>query len=78
MCSILAPSSYPRLHVPAQFPRQSDSNTSPATILLSGKMYEIVLDGTEDGNNSVHASDSQSLIYRQPNLPNTPALLGSI
>lgn len=49
MCFILASPSYPRLYVPAQFPRQSESNTSPATIFLSGKMYEIVIDGTEDG-----------------------------
>ncbi|CDM29011.1 hypothetical protein DTO013E5_1201 [Penicillium roqueforti] len=54
----LTPSSYPRLHVPAQFPRQSDSNTSPATILLSGKMYEIVLDGTEDAEFAEHSSAS--------------------
>lgn len=30
-------------------PRQAESNTSPATLLLSGKMHEIVLDGTVDG-----------------------------
>ncbi|KAJ5704749.1 hypothetical protein N7536_000438 [Penicillium majusculum] len=45
----LASPSYPRLYVPAQFPRQSESNTSPATIFLSGKMYEIIIDGAEDG-----------------------------
>ncbi|KAJ5426710.1 hypothetical protein N7465_001780 [Penicillium sp. CMV-2018d] len=43
---------YPRLYVPTQFPRQSESNISPATIFLSRKMYEIVIDGTEDGTDS--------------------------
>lgn len=55
MCSILESPSYPRLHVPTQFPRQSESNTSPATIFLSGKIYEIVIDGTEDGTDSTPA-----------------------
>lgn len=41
-------SSYPRLYVPCQIPRQTESNTSPATLFLSGKMHEIVLDGTVD------------------------------
>lgn len=47
------PSSYPRLYVPSQMPRQTESNTSPATLFLSGKMHEIVLDGTLDGINHV-------------------------
>lgn len=42
-------SSYPRLYVPSQIPRQTESNTSPATLFLNGKMHEIVLDGTLDG-----------------------------
>lgn len=42
-------SSYPRLYIPSQIPRQTESNTSPATLFLSGKMHEIVLDGTLDG-----------------------------
>lgn len=46
---MLGPSSYPRLYAPSQIPRQTESNTSPATLFLSGKMYEIVLDGTDDG-----------------------------
>ncbi|KAJ5715408.1 uncharacterized protein N7483_012589 [Penicillium malachiteum] len=44
--------SYPGLYVPNQIPRQKESNTSPATLFLSGflsgKMHEIVLDGTPD------------------------------
>ena len=47
--SLLGPSSYPRLYVPSQLPRQTELNTSPATLFLSGKMHEIVLDGTPDG-----------------------------
>ena len=46
---MLGSSSYPRLHVPSQIPRQTDLNTSPATLFLSGKMHEIVLHGTPDG-----------------------------
>ncbi|KAJ6097000.1 hypothetical protein N7486_007746 [Penicillium sp. IBT 16267x] len=41
-------SSYPRLYVPSQMPRQTESNTSSATLFLSGKMHEIVLDETLD------------------------------
>ncbi|KAJ6023874.1 hypothetical protein N7540_004671 [Penicillium herquei] len=44
----LGSSSYPRLYVPNQIPRQTESNTSPATLFLSGKMHEIVVDGTSD------------------------------
>jgi len=47
--SMLGSSSYPRLYVPSQMPQQTESNTSPATLLLNGKMHEIVLDGTPDG-----------------------------
>lgn len=43
-------SCYPRLYVPCQIPRQTESNTSPATLFLSGKMHELVLDGTLDAN----------------------------
>ncbi|KMU92252.1 putative protein, variant [Coccidioides immitis H538.4] len=46
---LLGPSSYPRLHIPINFPRQTDSNTSPATLHLTGNMHDIVLDGTPDG-----------------------------
>ncbi|PTU17963.1 hypothetical protein P175DRAFT_0444972 [Aspergillus ochraceoroseus IBT 24754] len=49
-------SSYPRLYVPNQIPRQTKSNTSPATLYLSGKMYEIVLDRTDDANFVENAS----------------------
>ncbi|OJD16311.1 hypothetical protein AJ78_03523 [Emergomyces pasteurianus Ep9510] len=49
-------STYPRLYVPSQFPHQTDSSTSPATLFLSGKMHEIVLDGTFDANFAENAS----------------------
>lgn len=49
VCSMPESSSYPRLYVPSQIPRQTESNTSSATLFLSGKMHEIVLDGTLDG-----------------------------
>ncbi|KAJ5577509.1 uncharacterized protein N7459_006473 [Penicillium hispanicum] len=45
---ILGSSTYPRLHIPENMPHQTDSNTSPATLLLFGKMHQIVLDGTPD------------------------------
>ncbi|CAG8069883.1 unnamed protein product [Penicillium salamii] len=50
--SLLGLSSYPRLYIPNQMPRQTELNTSPATLFLDGKMHEIVLDGTPDGMRS--------------------------
>ncbi|CAG7940348.1 unnamed protein product [Penicillium salamii] len=47
-------SSYTRLYVPSQFPRQTELITSPAALLLGGKMHEIVLDGTPDGRIQSH------------------------
>lgn len=47
--SLLGTSSYSRLYIPSQLPRQTESNESPATLLLDGVMHEIVLDGTFDG-----------------------------
>ncbi|KAJ5921913.1 hypothetical protein N7516_009616 [Penicillium verrucosum] len=49
-------SSYPRLYIPSQIPRQTELNTSPATLFLDGKMHEIVLDGTPDAIFAEHAS----------------------
>jgi hypothetical protein len=49
MFSLLGSSSYPRLYVPSQIPRQTKSNSSPATLFLGGKMHEIALDRTPDG-----------------------------
>lgn len=49
LLSMPGSSSYPRLYVPSQIPRQTNLDTSPATLFLSGKMHEIVLDGTDDG-----------------------------
>lgn len=46
---MLGSSSYPRLYILSQIPRQTESNASPATLFLSGKMCEIVLDRTVDG-----------------------------
>lgn len=43
------PSKYPQLRIPTSLPPQTDSNTSPATIYLNGKMHNMVLDGTADG-----------------------------
>lgn len=50
---LLGSSSYPRLYIPNQIPRQTESKTSPATLLLDGKSHEIVLDGTPDGTNYI-------------------------
>lgn len=47
--SLLESPSYPRLYVPSQMPRQTELNTSPATLFLGGKMHQIALDGTPDG-----------------------------
>ncbi|PKY07148.1 hypothetical protein P168DRAFT_287646 [Aspergillus campestris IBT 28561] len=49
-------SSYPRLYTPQHIPRQTESNVSPATLFLDGKMHEITLDGTEDAHFAHHAS----------------------
>lgn len=46
---LLGLSTYPRLYILSQIPRQIESNTSPATLFLGGKMHEIVLDRTPDG-----------------------------
>ncbi|KAL2862695.1 uncharacterized protein BJX67DRAFT_375118 [Aspergillus lucknowensis] len=48
-------SNYPRLYFLGQLPCQTESNTSPATLFLNGKMHEIVLDGTPDANFAEHA-----------------------
>ncbi|KAJ5497767.1 hypothetical protein N7453_006818 [Penicillium expansum] len=45
-------SSYPRLYIPNQIPRQAESNTSPATLFMGGKMHHLVLDGTPDVTNT--------------------------
>jgi hypothetical protein len=47
--SLLGSTSYPRLYVPSQIPRQTELNTSPATLFMGGKMHHLVLDGTPDG-----------------------------
>lgn len=46
-------SKYPQLRIPMSLPRQTDSNTSPATIYLNGKMHNMVLDGTADGKTCI-------------------------
>jgi hypothetical protein len=61
---MLGSSSYPRLCVPNQIPQQTESNISPATLFLSRKMHEIVLDRTSD--RTIHLLLSlvlQMLIY---------------
>ncbi|KAJ5679092.1 hypothetical protein N7462_007336 [Penicillium macrosclerotiorum] len=52
------PASYPRLYLPSQLPRQSDSNVSPATLWLTGKTHQIVLDGTQDAEFAEHTAAS--------------------
>jgi hypothetical protein len=47
--SFLGSTSYPRLYIPNQLPRQTELDTSPATLFMGGKMHELVLDGTPDG-----------------------------
>ncbi|KAE8355434.1 hypothetical protein BDV28DRAFT_128861 [Aspergillus coremiiformis] len=48
---------YPRLYVPGYYLyRQTEGNTSPATLFLSGVAHEIVLDGTFDAIFAEHAS----------------------
>ena len=47
---LLGSTSYPRLYTPRQIPRQTELNTSPATLFIGGKMHHLVLDGTPDGN----------------------------
>jgi hypothetical protein len=60
---MLGSSSYPHLYVPNQIPQQTESNTSPATLFLSGKMHEIVLDRTfESTIHLVHSLVLQILI----------------
>ena len=49
---LLGSTSYPRLYTPSQIPRQTELNTSPATLFMGGKMHHLVLDGTPDGNQS--------------------------
>ncbi|KAL4780179.1 hypothetical protein BJX76DRAFT_55392 [Aspergillus varians] len=49
-------SSYPRLYIPNNLPRQTESNISPATLCLFGKMHEITLDGTPDAQFANHAN----------------------
>ena len=42
-------SSYPRLEIPQDLPRQSNANTSVATLHAYGVTHAITLDGTPDG-----------------------------
>ncbi|PYI32992.1 hypothetical protein BP00DRAFT_445015 [Aspergillus indologenus CBS 114.80] len=52
------PESYPRLYVPNELPRQTESNTSSATLFLTGVTHEIVLDGTSDAKFAEDSSAS--------------------
>ena len=40
---------YPRIVIEQALPRQSQGNTSPATLWLWGATHSITLDGTPDG-----------------------------
>ncbi|KAJ5516109.1 hypothetical protein N7527_007669 [Penicillium freii] len=55
--------SYPRLYAPSQIPRQTELNTSPATLFIGGKMHHLVLDGTPDGKQSQILPVLRILIY---------------
>ncbi|KOS38369.1 hypothetical protein ACN38_g10811 [Penicillium nordicum] len=48
--------SYPRLYTPRQIPRQTELNTSPATLFIGGKMHHLVLDGTPDAIFAEHSN----------------------
>lgn len=54
--SNLESASYPWLEIPQNLPRQSNSNTSPATLYLFGATHTIVLDGTPDGKLCRHTT----------------------
>lgn len=45
----LESASYPRLEIPQNLPRQTNTNTSPATLYLFGATHTVALDGTPDG-----------------------------
>lgn len=60
---LLGSTSYPRLYTPSQIPRQTELNTSPATLFIGGKMHHLVLDGTPDGNQSQILPVLRILIY---------------
>ena len=49
-CSTESNSSFPRLEIPRDLPRQSSDNKSRATLWLDGQMHEITLNGTPDGS----------------------------
>ncbi|OAX82949.1 hypothetical protein ACJ72_02700 [Emergomyces africanus] len=49
---------YPRLVIPQDLPRQSDANTSPATLHTFGATHTITLDGTFDAKFTNHLRDS--------------------
>ncbi|KAJ5113359.1 hypothetical protein N7456_001893 [Penicillium angulare] len=52
------PTSYPRLCIPNQLPRQTKSNTSPATLWMSAMKHHLVLDRTADAIFAEHADAS--------------------
>ncbi|KAL2367678.1 hypothetical protein BDBG_07062 [Blastomyces gilchristii SLH14081] len=49
---------YPRLVIPQDLPRQSDANTSPATLHTFGATHTITLDGTFDAKFTNQLRDS--------------------
>ncbi|KAK2814066.1 hypothetical protein FQN50_000470 [Emmonsiellopsis sp. PD_5] len=51
-------SPYPRLVIPQALPRQSDADTSPATLHTFGATHSITLDGTFDAEFTNHLRDS--------------------
>jgi hypothetical protein len=61
---MLGASSYPRLYIPSKLAGPTKSETSPATLFLSGVMHEIVLDGTYDG--AIDFSSPSRLVVADP------------
>ncbi|PVH74070.1 hypothetical protein DL98DRAFT_430190 [Cadophora sp. DSE1049] len=57
-------SPYPRLEIPQDLPRQSDANTSPATLHGYGVTHAITLDGTPDA--AFHHSMRETIQRLQP------------
>ncbi|MCJ1345139.1 hypothetical protein MMC31_003344 [Peltigera leucophlebia] len=50
--------SYPRLEIPHDLPRQSNANTSPATLYLFGVNHTVALDGTPDAVFARHSRET--------------------
>lgn len=56
--------------------RQTNTDTSPATLFSSGKMYEIVLDGTFDGESPFSIRSSSILMVFVAQFPEHSSATG--